>query len=625
MKPNPKTTERASALIITLFVIFLITTAIAIAVNMTTTTVRQTGSSRDFSALRSAAEGTVDYAYGVWLEKVNTSYGNVGSAVLAGGIGSAPALPSGIWYSLPLQLTGTDPYGKPYAANSKNPPAPTRVNLDKYPGWLGANTSYLAAAKVSAKTNGNRTIEYGVKRAMNYTSVPLFQATAFFEDDLELYRTAPMTIGGLVHTNSTAYVSSQSATTPSLTFTGNLSHVGAYIDGKYNYKDPVTGVTTQRDAPPQAWNWSGYAANNSFPPSYPSGGIDQQVNTVERMEPLGTDPAKVIFPPTFDSGGIPKTSGDVNPNDDGMRELIEPPNTYVNPITQKITTTGNYDDPQAVADRRLYNKAGIRIRVTGSTYSVTTANGTSLTSSQITALKAALSQTNIYDRREAKTVDITSLDIAKAKTKISSSVPGPLEDPTFNRIIYIDDTSSTGYTDPKAVRLLNGSNLPSGGLTVVTQNPLYIQGNYNTTSQDTRGSAAVFADAVTILSNGWLDAASSLAISKRIALETTVNTAIVAGFLPSGWTNPKTGARYEYSGGLNNFPRFLEDWSLRKLNYTGSMIELFTSQVATGPWDTGTTYVPPNRIWDFDSNFIENPPPGGLDSVYIGRGALTRF
>jgi hypothetical protein len=200
-----------------------------------------------------------------------------------------------------------------------------------------------------------------------------------------------------------------------------------------------------------------------------------------------------------------------------------------------------------------------------------------------------------------------------------------LLEPSFNNIIYIDDVSSSTYTDPKGIRLANGSTLPTDGLTVASQNPVYIQGDYNTTSASTRGSAAVFADAVTILSNNWSDSQSSAALSSRTASNTTVNTAIVAGFLPSGWTNPATGGQYGYSGGMNNFPRFLENWSGKTFTYTGSMIELFTSQIGTGEWDTGSIYVPPTRVWNFDSNFVDNPPPGSLDAVTISRGALARY
>ena len=64
------------------------------------------------------------------------------------------------------------------------------------------------------------------------------------------------------------------------------------------------------------------------------------------------------------------------------------------------------------------------------------------------------------------------------------------------------------------IRLVNGSKLPSQGLTVVSENPVYVQGDYNT--KDKNGNlrtaltpltdlipAAVMADAVTVLSNNW--------------------------------------------------------------------------------------------------------------------------
>lgn len=584
--------------------IFLVTVGIGIAVNLTTATLRQTDSSRDFSALRSAAEGALEYGYGVWAKTINSYYKPVGDSNLK--IATPPAF-SNFTYATPLQVQGTDQYGAPAASDI---PPTVKINLDNYPGWYGLNTSYVANVTMSGVFAGKRTVQYQAKRSFNYTVVPLFQATAFFEDNLELYRTAQMTIDGPVHTNSTAYVSSSSSdpNSPSLTFTGHLSFAGGYVDGQWTEVDPVTGKQTVRDAPPEAWNWSGYAKNSSFPPAFPNGGKDQQVNQVARIEPLGADANTLI------------DTKDANRNNDSMREMIEPPDTYVDPTTQKIMTTGKTTDPQSIADRRLYNKAGIRIRISGSTsnptITVTSANGTSLTNGYKNQLTSALSQQTIYDRREAKNVDVTSLDIGKAKN-VFEGASG------FNNIIYIDDTR-TSASDPKAIRLTNGSKLPADGLTVASENPVYIQGDYNTSG--TRVSSAVFADAVTILSNAWKDGNSSGSLSARNASDTTVNTAIVAGFVPSGAKDPTNPSlTYGYSGGLNNFPRFLEDWSNNTFKYTGSMIELFTSAIAIGEWDTGSTYVPPNRVWNFDSNFVDNPPPGSLDAVSIGRGALVRY
>ncbi|MBI5386632.1 MAG: hypothetical protein HZA90_18330 [Verrucomicrobia bacterium] len=68
--------------------------------------------------------------------------------------------------------------------------------------------------------------------------------------------------------------------------------------------------------------------------------------------------------------------------------------------------------------------------------------------------------------------------------------------------------------------------------------------------------------------------------------------------------------------GVENFPRFLEDWSGKTLTYNGSMVVMFPSEFATGLWrGTGSTigiYNPPARDWAFDLNFrdINKMPPG---------------
>jgi len=598
MKTTTKPKEKASALIIAMLVIFLITAAIGIAMTMTNTTLKMTDSSRDFAALRASAEGALDFGYGVWVKTTNSYYAPPTKAQLTTALsGTPPAFNANsiaFSYASPLNVTPVDGYGQPSTATS---PPSNLVNLDNYPGWAGTNFCYLASVRLTGTFAGGRTVNYGVKRAINYSAVNLFQATAFFEGDLELFRPATMTIGGLVHTNSKAYVSSSDAGV--LTFGGNLSYAtnGGYLD------------TVD---PPQSNTWSGWAPNSEIPPTYSNGGKDQQVNQVSRMEPLGADAVTLL------------NTTDANPNNDTMRELIEPPKN-----------TAAYPDPTPIAQRRLYNRAGIMIHLTvttttvkGKTTTVVTptittpsANGTTLTSTQKTTITNALSQQTIYDFREGQNVDLTTLDLSAIRSTLNAASG-------FNGIIYIDQTDSSGNistSNPQGIRLKNGSTLPSDGLTIASQNPVYIQGDYNTTSATTRGSAAVFADAVTILSNGWNDGDSSSSLSTRNASSTTVNTAIVAGFLPSGWTNPNTGAQYGYSGGLNNFPRFLEDWTNKTFTYTGSMIELFTSQVAIGEWDTGNIYVPPNRVWNFDSNFVSKPPPGSWDTVYIGRGALARF
>ena len=107
-------------------------------------------------------------------------------------------------------------------------------------------------------------------------------------------------------------------------------------------------------------------------------------------------------------------------------------------------------------------------------------------------------------------------------------------------------------------------------------------------------------------------------MSSRTATATTVNTAILAGDVPS---NSTTG---QASGGAHNFPRFLENWNNVNFNYTGSLVEAFNSTEFTGPWQTGNVYYWPNRNWNFDTNFLTNQPPGTPQGVLFSRGRWQR-
>ena len=155
---------------------------------------------------------------------------------------------------------------------------------------------------------------------------------------------------------------------------------------------------------------------------------------------------------------------------------------------------------------------------------------------------------------------------------------------------------------------------------MVSENPVYIQGDYNTggtppsdsgtytsptISTYTRKPAAVYGDAINILSGGWVDTNSTSSTPQRVATNTTVNTALVTGEVPSSAGN--------YSGGGENFVRYLEDWTSKSFTYYGSMIELFNSVTATGPWKgTGNQYKQPGIHWYYDTKFSTSAPPGNI-------------
>ena len=123
------------------------------------------------------------------------------------------------------------------------------------------------------------------------------------------------------------------------------------------------------------------------------------------------------------------------------------------------------------------------------------------------------------------------------------------------------------------------------------------------------------ADAVTILSNSWTDNNSGAALSSRNATATTVNTAILAGDVPSNANGDGIA-----SGGAHNFPRFLENWDSVNFTYYGSLVEAFHSNKFTGSWQTNNVYHWPNRLWNFDTVFLQKQPPG----VPTGHPVLPR-
>jgi hypothetical protein len=60
-----------------------------------------------------------------------------------------------------------------------------------------------------------------------------------------------------------------------------------------------------------------------------------------------------------------------------------------------------------------------------------------------------------------------------------------------------------------------------------------------------------------------------------------------------------------YSGGVENYFRLLENWSGVPFIWNGSMVELFPSEYTTNFWQrTGNYYNAPTRDWAFDQNFL---------------------
>jgi hypothetical protein len=179
----------------------------------------------------------------------------------------------------------------------------------------------------------------------------------------------------------------------------------------------------------------------------------------------------------------------------------------------------------------------------------------------------------------------------------------------------------------RAVKLVNGNNLtglgncPGGivcGLTIVAENPVYIQGDYNANSSgggfnDPHVAASVAGDSVTLLSKNWNDVNSFsynlyVSTAPRAAATTYYRTAIVAGKGPS-FTKPSDSTIYQdygTDGGMHNFLRYIEGWSGSAVNYRGSIISMYYNRQATGTYKCcHDVYSAPTRGYFFDTEFLQ--------------------
>jgi len=193
--------------------------------------------------------------------------------------------------------------------------------------------------------------------------------------------------------------------------------------------------------------------------------------------------------------------------------------------------------------------------------------------------------------------------------------------------------SSEGRENPnalfrRAVKIVNGNLLTmptcpgsvSCGLSIATENPAYLQGDFNANSagngfSDPSIAASLTADAVSMLSVSWNDV-NSFAFpynpGNRSGNTTYYRLGVNAGktlpFPIPSWDNTTLDSSQDMGtdGGVHNFLRFVEGWN-GTLNYEGSLVSMFYSRQATGIFKCcNTVYSPPTRGYSFDVNFL-NP------------------
>jgi len=474
-----------------------------------------------------------------------------------------------------------------------------------------------------------------VKQMVQAVGLCLIRFGVFYERDLEILPGAKMDFYGAVHAN------------------GNL-----YLGGPLWFHDKLTA------------HGDVHARRLDTGARYDIASILTPTNTWETMKKadgtyLDSENANWM------AESIARWGGQMMSGSHGVADLSPPIDPLDEPhdIIERPLATNNPAYRQGTEDEKFSNKACLRIYVasngtvratdwytndisssfsnvdleisgTNATtlkpeYAKNTANGAYYFSTNSPAQGVYdVTQTNFYDHHEntwMRPVDLYLDQLQACFTNLYKGTKYPIE--CGKGIVYVtrDDPDGASNGVVPCVRIRNGATIiPANGLSIVSDLPVYIEGDFNTTNSfNTNMPMLVAGDAVTLLSKQWQDALSKPTASdddksKRVPITTTYNTVIMTG-------NKETvanGGTPGYNGGLENVLRFLEDWADsadKTVKYRGSIIDLWFSELQRQTVD-GTYYTPPRRNWGYDDIYRTQAPPGmtkvyGMEELFWSRSS----
>jgi hypothetical protein len=484
---------------------------------------------------------------------------------------------------------------------------PSTITSGPYAGLVGLNQPIdITVEARDGLNNRSRDIV-----SVNAQSIPLFQFGVFYEEDLEIHNGPDMTFAGRVHTNGNLYLTPGSA-------------------GGHTYFNDI--ITT-----PDSVFWQRKNTNFNLPTVYinNAAGVAVQLNFDSRSAPGQSfvNASQASFDNRLMSGVS------------GVTPLQLPLPTGMPPIAM-VQPRNAGDTPQIQAVKFAW-KATWHMTVDMAQYNVLNP------CTAITVLPAARPMPTaaecplifqetanaFQEGRENIGADVFQIDMAQLQAWVNVAPLARAGSILYITFINVDPLNT--QRDYPAVRLVNGQTL-TYPISISTDRPLYIWGNFNTMGWQ---PASFLGDAITFLSPAWLDNQHpwnpawnpniDQAFPVTNANTMTVFAAIAAGHsaTPCDWmragcvvpTPPPATAGGSYGGGLENFPRFLENWGGVTMAYRGSLVSLFQSAYAARRrWAWQNYYSPPVRDWQFDMRF-RNPntlPPG---TPTVGSVVQTAF
>jgi hypothetical protein len=585
-----------------------------------------------------------------------------------------------------------------------------------YTTEIGHNYYFTATTTASITKPLLGTISYGSGRHFVYSSTSVFQFAVFYQGDLEMAAGSDMTINGPISTNSSAYLAAGAPTgaPPPPPFVLTLTDAVYYFQNYNGAPDPLTGETDWLEGnnalTDPIYNPGWTPTDPDAPP--PTDQAGQRAIQVQKLLGQsnfvgGVDVAADVANPTY-AAAYSNLLGVVDPNEI-YRAVIAPP-----PVDSGGVLLP--EDP-LVAGSRMYNSAGILITITQNAPGTPSAGNTTIhvgtaanptlydgepafativspntNTDPVTTYPTSIIQgvrSTMVDPREylngTTSINLTTLDIGNLNTALATAMASnPSLQANYNGVVYIYDNTNNATNSPansqNGIRLTNATTTPAYndqngnpiGFSVVSNNGVYVQGDYNSTPIVVGGvsvtnPAAILGDAVTALSQGWsLTSNSGLQIwSDREATASgptlangvnpissgtpggmTVNAAILTGNTPtiSGGSAPNN------SGGAQNLVRMIEDWYYpnptgatntdgspvgMNLTLNGSLGQLFISKYFDGEYKSGMqqalgtispgvydrVYIQPKtRKLIYDTNFKVRSPAGSPSTPSYNRG-----
>jgi len=506
----------------------------------------------------------------------------------------------------------------------------------QFQGLYGYGQTCVIAS--TATTVGQRyNVSSTVAQSIWFGIIPVFQYAIFYNMDLEINPGASMDVNGRVHSNGDIWATGSSSSTP-LIFSTNVD---------------AAGIITNTPSPEDPQNYGHRSGNVVYlDPNSPvqnSDSLNLPIGTTTNNDPtnitailnLPPDDIRAPLAAAYSTNGqtylfneadliVSNSATGINGNSstNALTVFYQNPNRAM----ALAAVAPDFQDIQDLASNSYTYTTTYTTNINSSTHGHRTTYTTNIVSTTVTNVTTTYTYitnyyysfvTNVtfYDYRESKTVQAVQINVANLDAWLTNNATnGGNQYELFNtggstdkghsiNSIYVYSAVPLSTSTLPAVRLTDGSQLPPAGLTVATALPIYVEGNYNVTTDDIHYSeslgdttntvpASLLGDAVTILSSNWKDSYnSSTSLSSRNPVSTTINAATLEGIVPSNGSH--------YSGGVENFLRLLENWSgSTTLTYNGSIVVMFPSQYATSPWQTtGVYYNPPNRQWGFDVNF----------------------